>query len=219
MMKHLWVDIHTHQQINNNQIISIFNSFTNESSEVNHRISIGIHPWKIDSDNWLTDFQKIKKASANQNVKFIGETGLDKIKGPVLEIQQKVFEAHIQLAKETNKPLIIHCVKAHNETIEILKKNNFPFPVIFHGFDKKLSIAKEIIKNGFFISFGKALFIKPEISKEVLQMVPHDKIFFETDESNYSIQEIYSQASLLSGHSIEYWKKSVFSNYQNLGNE
>ncbi len=219
MMNYLWVDIHTHQQKFRSETISIFNLSTNDSGDDKKRVSIGIHPWRIQEENWLNQFQYVIENAKNSNVKFIGETGIDKLKGPSLDIQKKIFEAHVELALELDKPLIIHCVKAQNEIIAILKGKNFDLPVIFHGFDKKLSAAKEVIKNGFSISLGKSLFSKPELSKEVLQLIPHSNIFFETDDSNHSIQEMYAQAALISGQTLLYWQKIIFSNYQNLGNE
>lgn len=210
-----FIDIHTHNVNSNNEVISIYNFLFDKNSKFSEFNSIGIHPWKI-SKNWEQDFEIIRKISEQKNIKFIGETGLDKLKGTDLLLQELIFENHISLANQLKKPLIIHCVKSQNEIIAILKKNNFNQKVIFHGFDKKLSSAKEIIKNGYFISLGKSLFTKPELAKEILQMIPHQNIFFETDNSHYAIQDIYQQASQLSGHTIDYWKKTVFSNFEKL---
>lgn len=213
-----FIDIHTHKLYFEKNVISVLNIGFKNQFIPNQLFSYGIHPWDLTMDENKTK-ELLEDYYQNKNMRIIGEAGLDKIHGPDLELQKKVFEVHIDLAEKYHLPLIIHCVKSYNEILKMLERTSSIPTVIFHGFDKKLSVTKEIIKKGYSISLGESLFKKPEIMKELLQTIPHNFIFFETDESYYTIQEIYVQASILSGHSVQYWKKSVFSNYQNLGNE
>lgn len=208
-----FIDIHTHKLYDDKQVISVLNIGFKNQLIPNQLFSFGIHPWDTTMDPDKT-LHLLEEYFHQKKMRIIGETGLDKLHGPDYELQKKVFEIHLSIAEKYRLPIIIHCVKSYNEILKILETAAFIPKIIFHGFDKKLSVAKEIHKRGYSISIGEALFKKPEIMKELLQTIPHHFIFFETDESNYTIQEIYSQASLLSGHSIEYWKKSVYSNFQ-----
>ncbi len=81
--------------------------------------SIGLHPLHIKDEDFSVDEYK-KLAKNSSKVIAIGETGLDK-HGDNIEKQKQVFIKHIKLAEELKLPLIIHCRKAHNELIDVLK--------------------------------------------------------------------------------------------------
>ena len=70
-------------------------------------------------------------------------------------LQKKVFERANSLGKSNSKPVIIHCVKISriNSVSKIAK-----VPLIIHGFNKKKAIADEMLKHGFYLSFGKSVF-------------------------------------------------------------
>jgi hypothetical protein len=55
--------------------------------------------------------------------------------------------------------------------------------------------------------------------KTVFEKINHDKIFFETDDSDYLIEDIYQKASEISGRSIEYWKQQVFENFERMNHD
>ncbi len=137
--------------------------------------------------------QQLKRISINKNVLAIGECGLDKICDVDLDLQQEVFVQQIELANAIGKPIIIHCVRAYEEVLMLLKKEKASVPVIFHGFNKNKIIADKIIANGYYLSFGKAL-QKPQTAA-IISGVPADRIFLETDDADISIEEIYHLAA------------------------
>jgi TatD DNase family protein len=67
-------------------------------------------------------------------------------------------------------------------------------PMIIHGFSKNEQVAKQIIDNGFYISFGKYLMQKPEL-KSVFQSIPNDRFFLETDTITEPLTEVYQLAA------------------------
>ena len=108
-----------------------------------------------------------------------------------------VFEQQILLNKKINKPFIVHCVGAYNEIIQIYKKNKCSFPLIFHGFNKKKSVMEMLQKQGFYLSFGAALFHNLSCQASFI-CANKNYIFLETDsQTQFSIEEIYSQANFL----------------------
>jgi TatD DNase family protein len=155
---------------------------------------MGLHPWHVIENNWLQELEALKQHSKNASVKAIGECGLDKVCETGFTLQQTVFQAQISWANHLHKPLILHCVKAFEETQQFLKKNNNNVPVIFHGFNKGLPTALKLIENGFYLSFGKALQM-PNV-QAVAAHVPLSQLFLETDDSTIPIQQVYDWATI-----------------------
>jgi TatD DNase family protein len=92
----------------------------------------------------------------------IGECGSDKRIEIPLDLQQSVFER--QFASGTyNRPVIIHCVAAFQELIDIKKKLNITVPIVVHGFSKNIQLANAAIIMAFNFRFGKYLIETPEL--------------------------------------------------------
>jgi TatD DNase family protein len=187
----LFINIHTHHLPAVGEL-AIQNRFTNfETVELSGIYSIGLHPWHIDKD-WQNLFEQLVQYSTHKNVVAIGESGLDKICKSDWLLQQIVFSKQIRLANQINKPLIIHCVKAWEEVLSALEKEAIKVPVVFHGFNKNILLAKRIIAAGYYLSFGKAL--QQDSVQQVLATVPAAQFFLETDEADLTIEQVYEYA-------------------------
>ena len=147
--------------------------------------SVGIHPKDID-ENWEKHFEAFKKISLQDNCLAIGECGLDALIDIDANLQKTVFERQILWANEIQKPVIIHCVKWFQELIPFQKLAEVP--LIIHGFNKKKSVADEMLKHGFFLSFGKSVLYNLSL-QSILKEIPIDKIFLETDDTDFDIAE------------------------------
>lgn len=200
------VNFHTHKpQFNNNSICVVpydVDNFNDYSSL--HYKTIGLHPWKTDSNEvsqWLNMLQELAK-----QIDFIGigEIGLDRLKGAPLKKQIDIFERIVGIATEYKKPIIIHCVRCWTELIAILSKSKYrDIPKAIHGFRGKADIAKQLVDNGFYLSFGTALIhATPELA-EALTIVPKNKLFFETDDTEIPIYEVYDAAADILDSTIE----------------
>lgn len=190
----MYINIHTHHTRPVEGIISIGNLYKDfDSIEADSFYSVGLHPWYLTTETWEEQFKVVKEKSRLKNVVAIGEAGLDKVTETDFELQQAVFSKHVQLANEVQKPLIVHCVRAHAEVIALLKQTPAQVPVIFHGFNKSIELARQLIALGYYLSFGKGL--EKHGVQEVLAALPHAKIFLETDNSTASIAEIYTHAA------------------------
>lgn len=84
--------------------------------------------------------------------------------------------------------------------------------MILHGFSKNEQIANQLIRNGFYISFGKYLLQNPEL-ETVFKNMPNDKFFLETDTVEEGIQAVYALAANYKGITIEAIQKQVNSNF------
>ena len=199
-----FINIHTHQlkskEKNNivvlNQTIrdEVFNTVSDAENYFTYR-TFGLHPWYTDEKNYSDGLEKLETLLFDNKIIAIGECGLDKLRGPDLDFQKKVFEAQLHLAEKYQRPVIIHCVRAFNEVIENKKKVNPSVPLIVHGFNNNINILKQLLAAGFYISLGAAVLKDDEKSKtawlEKIKIIPIDKLFLETDDSDFSIEDIY----------------------------
>ena len=171
-------------------------------------LSVGIHPWYLTDHDVENQLEILRKAIENKQVVTIGECGFDKLKGPSMELQTSVFIEEITLAEEQGLPMVIHCVKAYNELVQIKKSTHPQQPWIIHGFRGKEALAKECIQHGFYLSFG------PYFQEDALQAVPIEKLFIETDESELSIEEIYLRIAHARGMELEELTESIKKNVE-----
>ena len=174
--------------------------------------SVGIHPKDID-ENWQKHFEAFKKISLQDNCLAIGECGLDALIDIDANLQKTVFERQILWANEIQKPVIIHCVKRFQELIPFQKLAEVP--LIIHGFNKKKSVTDEMLKHGFFLSFGKSVLYNLSL-QSILKEIPIDKIFLETDDADFDIAELYQKVSEIKEISLEELQKKISENLQSI---
>lgn len=189
-----YLNIHTHQFTNQNNILEIVNQYPQEIDDTIPFYSIGIHPWYIVENKVDNDLEIIERNLQIKNCLALGECGLDKRIEIPLETQIPVFEKQLLLAEKYKKPVIIHCVATFQEVIEIKKKLKIKVPMIIHGFSKNKQIADSLIKNDFYLSFGKYLLRNPELEK-TFKNIPDNRIFLETDTIEETIKEVYNLAA------------------------
>ncbi|WP_343664331.1 TatD family hydrolase [Chryseobacterium mucoviscidosis] len=176
--------------------------------------SIGIHPKDIGVNNLDNQFKWMKNMIF-ENCFAIGECGLDSFAEAEEKIQEEVFLRQIRFANEVKKPIIIHCVRKFYEVISF--KKYAEQPMIIHGFNKKERIAEDLLKNNFYLSFGKAVLYNLSL-QNTLKITPLDKIFLETDNDDFSIEELYEKASEIKGISLENLNKQIAENLETIKN-
>lgn len=194
-----YINLHTHHVSNANEELSIYNLDLNKNI-VDKYFSAGIHPWFIQENNLNAQFCWVEKHLSNKKCLALGECGLDKNINIDVKLQKQIFLKQLEVNKSFNKPVIIHCVKSFQEIIFIRKAYNFPF--IIHGFNKKIELAQQLIKNNFLLSFGVVLLENVRL-QEVFKAIPIENIFLETDNSDISIQKVYKKAADLKKINIE----------------
>mgnify|MGYP001562424849 CR=1 FL=1 len=136
------------------------------------------------------DYNFYLNLAKNKKVVAIGECGLDYggITNEELRTKQKeIFVRHLDLAKEVNKPVIIHCRDAHDDLLKILSLEVRPPSGVMHFFTGNLEQAKNYIDLGFYISFSGVITFPPRKGKsigaydETIKNIPLEKILIETD--------------------------------------
>lgn len=205
-------NFHTHQFTNQSHILEMVNQYPQDFDASIPFYSIGIHPWYIKENQIEADLKIIEEKLVLENCLAIGECGLDKRIEIPLEQQVLVFEKQLALAEKLKKPVVIHCVAAFQEVITIKKKLKISVPMIIHGFSKNSQIASQLIKEGFYISFGKYLLRNPDL-KAVFQEIPNDRFFLETDTIEETIEEVYNLASEYKNINNKELQEIISSNY------
>ena len=211
-------NLHTHFYTNQPDVLELVNQYPHEFNDLVPNYSIGIHPWYIVEDRIEADFEFLESKLTDEKCLAIGECGLDKRIAISMDLQQNVFEKHLALAEKYQKPVIIHCVAAFQELIAITKNRKVSVPMIVHGFSKNELVAKELLANGFYLSFGKWLILNPEL-EVVFQSVPNDRFFLETDTITEEIQEVYALAAKYKGLDVKTIEEIVLKNYNTVFNK
>jgi TatD DNase family protein len=187
------INIHTHKSSSLEGVLEIVNQYPFEFDASAPYFSIGIHPWRINLETLEDELQIIEEKIQLHNCLALGECGLDKRIDTPMTTQIEVFEKQITLAKKYKKPLILHCVAAYQEIIDIKKKIEIDVPIVIHGFSKNKQVAKSLLDNGFYLSFGKYLLRNSEL-EAVFEAVPNDRFLLETDMIEETIFEVYDKA-------------------------
>ncbi|MFI0490576.1 TatD family hydrolase [Flavobacterium sp.] len=206
-------NLHTHKYTNQPEVLELVNQYPQEFDGDIPFYSIGIHPWFIVEDRLEANLRIIESKLQDKNCLAAGECGLDKRIEIPFDLQQSIFEKQLVLAEKYKKPVVIHCVAAFQEVIEIKKKMNITVPMLIHGFSKNAQLAKQLIDNGFYISFGKYLLRNPEL-ESVFKSIPNDKFFLETDTVEEGIKEVYALAAKYKNIDVEDLQQIIKVNYK-----
>ncbi|MCZ2442702.1 MAG: TatD family hydrolase [Flavobacteriales bacterium] len=179
--------------------------------------SAGFHPWYINEDMDEEEmFRQLMNSAKKPNCIMIGESGIDKIKGPSITKQAWIFLQHIQVAEQLEKPLIIHAVKSLEEILAY--KQQFPqvSAWIIPGFNSKKEIVLQWIRHGSYLSFGKEICLSSHPAVQALKSIPTIHLLLETDESIIPIITIYQCAANLLSVSEEALEEIISSNVRKI---
>ncbi|MFO7832103.1 MAG: TatD family nuclease-associated radical SAM protein [Desulfuromonadaceae bacterium] len=144
---------------------------------------VGVHPHDA-SDLTSEVVEELRILAQNDDVVAIGETGLDYFRNrSPHEHQLKAFRKQICLAKECDKPLIIHDRDAHADILEVMRAENAQeCGGVLHCFSADVEMAQACVDMGFYISFtGNITYPKNEMLRDVIRHIPLERIMVETD--------------------------------------
>ncbi len=139
----------------------------------------GIHPENLEGlqDDYLEQLAELYK---HPKVLAIGEIGLDYHWDIRRDVQNRVFEEQLQLARGLDAPVVIHDREAHGDVMELLRK--YRPKGLMHCFSGSVEMLKEVMKLGMYISLGGTVTFKnARVPVEVAAAVPLDRLLLETD--------------------------------------
>ena len=202
----------------NKRIIEISNNYP----EI--KASLGLYPTdsvKLSKDQIQEEIEFIKK----NEIIAIGEIGLDLKELESLDKQEKNFRKMLKLAKELNKPVIVHSRKAEKQVIEILKAENIK-KVVMHCFCGKIKLVEKIIENNWMLSIPSNVKHSEQFQK-MIEIAPIENLLCETDspflhpdkEMNntpVNVIESYKKIAEIKNLKIEKVEKEIEKNYKRI---
>jgi TatD DNase family protein len=198
-------DVHTHFLTGNPYAI------LNANSSMNSFHSRGIHPWFVNKN---IPIEKLEYDLQHPKCIALGEIGLDKICGTDFNLQRKVFIQQIELSEKYNLPVIIHCVRASNELVELKKEIKPTQTWIWHGFNKT-NLLNQTIENEIIPSFGEVILHNESLSNELANL-ESSQFLLETDTYTLSIEKIYKTVAEIRNQSINSLQKEQITNFERL---
>ena len=196
---------------------------------------IGIHPWFVGCGagaetppesaimdrgyNWKESFQTLEKMVRKVPDIGIGETGLDfQDKFENRAEQEECFAAHLELARELDRPVAVHCVQAWGKMLEILRE--YPqSKIILHAYSGAAELIPELMKLNAWFSFGPAV-LNPNAKKAraAVAAVPDERLLVETDSDGEpeKLMPVARAVAELRGLPIDDLAELTFANAQSL---
>lgn len=192
--------------------------------------SVGVHPLDLEPGaepalDWLLGELEHPKVVA------IGETGLDYHYEPEsAALQQASFRLHLEAARITGKPVIVHTREARADTLALLREAALPQAGVLHCFTEDWEMAKAALDIGFYISLsGIVTFRNAEALRDVARQVPADRLLVETDSPYLApvphrgkpnlpqyVREVAEYLAVLRGVSYETLAEQTSSNFKRL---
>jgi TatD DNase family protein len=172
--------------------------------------SAGLHPWYLGPADPVAGMQQLAGALEKPNVLAVGECGLDKVCKTDYALQQDCFRLQVRLANRCRKPLILHCVRAFEDTRRILKAEQVAVPVIFHGYSKNAVLARQLVQEGYCLSFGKSLWQNGTAA--VFKEIALNHVFLETDAAGPDIESVYARAASIKQMTIAELEAAIAAN-------
>lgn len=192
--------------------------------------SVGVHPLDLEPGaepalDWLLG------ELAHPKVVAIGETGLDYHYEPEsAALQQASFRLHLEAARITGKPVIVHTREARADTLALLREAALPQAGVLHCFTEDWEMAKAALDIGFYISLsGIVTFRNAEALRDVARQVPAHRLLVETDSPYLApvphrgkpnlpqyVREVAEYLAVLRGVSFETLAEQTSSNFKRL---
>lgn len=142
----------------------------------------GFHPWWLPDTGIEQSRRHLLAALDDTLCVAVGECGLDKIIDTSLARQMEFLHMQLEVASECNKPVIIHCRKAHHELLPLLKKHALPQGGVIHAFSGSPELASQYWSLGFYLGIGGTItYPRARKTRNAVCQLPLEALLLETD--------------------------------------
>lgn len=210
-----WINIHTHKPGAGINIVDPCLGEVELRGEGRVYYSLGIHPVYID-ENAGVRLEDIRKAAEEKKIVAVGEAGMDRNAPVEMGVQVEWFRRQAEIAGEYRLPLIIHGVRAIPELIAEYKRYSGSPMWIMHGFNNREEILRDLLRHGFYISAGRQVMNEESHIYRLLPEIPAERLFIETDNSDFQIEEIYKVVAERRKIAVEELQRIVGENFSRL---
>lgn len=180
-------------------------------------VCIGLHPWDVRAETLEADLRDLSSLLADPRAVAVGECGIDRRRGPPLDLQREAFRIQARLAERLAIPLVAHCVGAASDLLEIRARERFRAPWILHGWrGTPAHTAALVHSTDFVFSFGPDLPRAAPNMTESVTIAPIDRILIETDDSGASVEDVEREVAKRRGIAPDELRRSLHANWKRL---
>ena len=190
-----YLNIHTHQPLHDGELTLP---------------SFGLHPWQVTAQWPDVLAQLIQRAETTGSAGsfMVGECGLDRLCDAPYDLQFQAFQRQIAWSEQRQCPLVLHCVRALDDAVRLHRTATQPW--IWHGFRGKPEQLRQLLRAGFYVSFGW------RYNAESLRSCPPDRFFLETDDGPAAIAPLYTQVAAERGTTDEALAAQMWENQKRM---
>lgn len=208
-----YLDFHTHRERRKDKddIVEIVSMHLGKEVSCQY-YTIAKHPWWTEQVLSADETVLLKEKLKHQNCLAMGEMGLDKLQGPPMAQQMDILRSQLNLARELQLPVIIHCVRTIHQLLELKKE----YPEIkkwcIHGYSRHAILAQQLIDQGFYLSLMPTMANTTKY-EELVKTLPKNRFFLETDSHpNIKIEDIYLRTAEILDWDLGQLKKQMNNN-------
>lgn len=212
------INIHTHDSVRMEGVFAVENLMIHEGripDDSADAFSVGIHPWFLQKENADEQLARLTAIASDDRVLAIGEAGYDKVKGPEMDLQRRVFEEQARLADDLGKPLMIHCVKGWDELWESRRRLKPKSAWVIHGFNGSPEQARQLISGDMYLSLWVKSVLNGTLNR-VIEETPLARIFLETDGFYVEMRSVYDSAAKAAGVALPDFVAAILKNYNDV---
>jgi len=151
--------------------------------------SLGLHPWVAGQP---LDLDVLAGKLRDCSAVAVGEIGLDgKIESPSLEVQIPVLLQQLELARDLDLPVILHCRGAFEELLTMLERFSPRLPGVLHAFSRSPELARRFMKLGLHLGIGGAVTrMRARQTRATVEAVPLERLVLETDAPSIGLEGV-----------------------------
>lgn len=207
---HQYLDFHTHRlrRSDDADFVEIVSRHLGKEVDC-HYHTIAKHPWWTESIISESEKSELQLRLDAEHCLAMGEMGLDKIHGPSMAEQMDILRSQLNIARDMQLPVIIHCVRAIHQLLQIKKE----YPEIkkwcIHGYSRHAVLAQQLIDQGFYLSLMPTMAHTDKYAS-LVQSIPAYRFFLETDSHpNIKIEDIYLRTAEILDWDIAQIKRQI----------
>jgi len=177
------LDIHTHRPDATAALISVDPRQFDPQPGLWY--SVGFHPWDTVEAITPAHIALLEQCARHPQVLAIGETGMDSLRGADLGIQEALFVRHLQVARDSDLPVVVHSVRTAQQILAARHRAQLAdVPLIIHGMRGNQHVARTWLDAGCYLSYGA------RFNPAALLATPLDRLLIETDDAPVTIHHV-----------------------------
>lgn len=198
------VDAHVHGPVDRTRVLALrclpLRDALHGSGADEGPLCSGLHPWDVSPETWETDLRGLEALLDAGCLHAVGEAGLDRSRGPAIDLQRCAFLEQIAMSERHHLPLVVHAVRTGSDLLEVVRRRRPRQPWILHDWNGPPEQAFALLeRSDSFFSFGANLLRGAPRARASAERIPLDRLLIETDDSRHDIEDVELELARLRG--------------------